>query len=329
VVPGRDPLELSERGRTAYVYAAEVVLALIFLHLRLNFPEIFARGIFLRYWPFIIMAIAFAGVGLSEVFRRQGRMVLAEPLEKTGVFLPVLPVLAYWGMRGTPGFNELGQFTYANVLFIAGLVYAALALTRKSYGFGVMAALMANGGLWAVWGHMQGLEFLQHPQLWLVPAALSVLAATHLNRGKLAEEQLKVVRYAALMVIYVSSTADIWINGVRENPWLPLVLAVLAVGGVMVGILLRVQSFLFLGTLFLVVAISSMIHYAAVTAGSNWPWMVAGIGLGVAIVAVFGMFEKKKQEMVGEVTAGQPVDRNPSLAWRHAHTIVPQAWRLV
>src|SRR5207237_6924415 len=33
VLPGRDPLVLSERGRQGYVYAAEVTAALLFAHL--------------------------------------------------------------------------------------------------------------------------------------------------------------------------------------------------------------------------------------------------------------------------------------------------------
>src|SRR5262249_18475740 len=38
LVPGRDPLGLSERGRTAYVYACEALLALIVLHGRITLP---------------------------------------------------------------------------------------------------------------------------------------------------------------------------------------------------------------------------------------------------------------------------------------------------
>ena len=38
LLPGRDPLGLSEKGRTAYVYAAEAILALLFMHVRLTMP---------------------------------------------------------------------------------------------------------------------------------------------------------------------------------------------------------------------------------------------------------------------------------------------------
>jgi len=38
---------------------------------------------------------AFVGVGLAELFRRQNSLVLAKPLQDTGAFLPLLPVLGF------------------------------------------------------------------------------------------------------------------------------------------------------------------------------------------------------------------------------------------
>ena len=65
-------------------------------------------------------------------------------------------------------------------------------------------------------------------------------------------------------MIYVSSTADIFINGVADAPWLPAVLAGLSIVGVLAGILLRVRAFLYLGTAFLVVALMTIIWHAAI-----------------------------------------------------------------
>jgi len=298
IVPGRDPMDLSEKGRTAYVYAAEVILAILFLHLRLNYPDLFSHRVFRRYWPFIIVLIAFVGVGLSELFRRQHRTVLSDPLEKTGAFLPLLPVLAYWAIGQSEAAEAFrGPFSYAQVLFLAGLVYGVLALLRKSFLFGLLAALTANGGLCVMLSKSIGLGFMEHPQLWVIPGALCVLVAAHLNRERLSADQQRIIRYIALMVIYVSSTADILIARL-DQPWLPLVLAVLSVAGVMAGILLRVQSFLFLGVLFLLLAIAAMIQYASRQVQSIWPWAVAGIVLGAGIVTVFALFEKKREEML-------------------------------
>ena len=95
VRPETDPFRLTDRRRPLYVYAAEGLLLLLFLHLRLSVPGFFPqiRG---QYWAFVVMAIAFAGVGLAEFFNRRQLDILVGPLQRTGVFLPLLPLLAFW-----------------------------------------------------------------------------------------------------------------------------------------------------------------------------------------------------------------------------------------
>ncbi len=155
LVPGRDPFGLSERGRTIYVYAAEGILALLFLHIRLTRPEWFT-GFFSRRWAFIVVFIAFLGVGLSEIFRRQKRLVLAEPLERTGALLPMLPVLGFFLIQRTEG-------DYSLLLVLVGVLYAVLSVSRRSFGFGLLAALAANGGLWYFLHRQEGYEPLRPP----------------------------------------------------------------------------------------------------------------------------------------------------------------------
>ena len=60
LVPGRDPFKLSDARRTIYVYVAEALLALSFMHIRLTMPWLFS-GFFERYWPLVVMVIAFVG----------------------------------------------------------------------------------------------------------------------------------------------------------------------------------------------------------------------------------------------------------------------------
>lgn len=289
-VPGRDPLGLSERGRMVYVYAAEVLVALMFVHLRLTAPWLFQHHIFRRYWPLIIMALSFVGVGLSEVFRRQNRLVLAEPLERTGAFLPLLPVLGFW--------VALPQMHYSMLLLLVGGLYAVLSVMRRSFAFGLMAALAANGALWYLLHRIEGLGFWQHPQFWLIPASGSVLVAAWLNRDRLSAEQTTTIRYLAGTTLYVSSTADIFINGVSVAPWLPFVLAGLSVAGILAGMAMRVRAFLFLGASFLVLALLTMIWHAAVNLQQTWVWYVSGIVLGALIIALFAVFEKKRADIL-------------------------------
>jgi hypothetical protein len=288
VLPGRDPLGLSERGRTAYVYAAEVLLVLLFVHFKMTMPGLFRRGLFIQYWPFILMGIAFLGVGLSEYFRRRQIRVLAEPLEWTGGFLPLLPVLAYWVLPA----NE-----YAIIWFWAGLMYGFMSIFKRSWRFALLGSVAANMGLWVL---LQSSEiyFWKHPQMWVIPLALVVLVAEQLNQDRLKESQSTGIRYLALITIYVSSTADMFIAGVGRSWELALALMVLSVLGVLAGMLLRVRAYLYLGVSFLTLVISTIIWHAGVDQHEPWVLWSSGIVLGLAIYALFMYFEKRRQNVL-------------------------------
>lgn len=287
--PTHDPLSLSERGRMRYVYVAEVMLALLFLHVRLTMPWLFT-GFIERYWPLVVMLIAYFGVVTSEALRRRKLLVLAQPLERTGAFLPLLPVLGFW--------LASSEVDFSLVLFAVGGLYGLLSILRRSFGFGLLAAVAGNTGLWYVWQRTDDYQFLQHPQLWLIPVALSVLFAAYLNEDKLTEDQMAGVRYFSLVTIYVSSTADIFINGVANSPWLPLILGSFSLAGVFAGIVFRIRGLLLLGSIFLLLSIVTMIWYASVNFGWTWLWYVAGIVTGATIIFMFALFEKKRTEVL-------------------------------
>jgi len=298
--PNHDPLSLPERGRMRYVYAAEVMLALLFLHIRLTLPWLFT-GFIERYWPLAVMLIAYFGVVTSEALRRRKLLVLAQPLERTGVFLPMLPVLGFW--------LASSEVDFSLVLFVVGGLYGLLAILRRSFVFGLLAAVAGNGGLWYVFHRTADYQFLQHPQLWLIPVALSVLVAAYLNEDKLTEDQMAGVRYLSLVTIYASSTADIFINGVANSPWLPLILGSFSLAGVFAGIVFRIRGLLLLGSIFLLLSIITMIWYASANLGWTWLWYVAGIVTGATIIFMFALFEKKRSEVLRVVEGLKDWDR--------------------
>jgi hypothetical protein len=305
IMPGRDPLGLSQRKRTLYVYALELLLVVLFLQLRLTMPELF-RGRLIRYWTVAVMFLAFLGVGLSELFERRRLTVLAEPLQRTGMFLPLLPLLAFWlrrlalpeEVRAAPAFVLLEHFDFYALLWtMAALLYALLALTRRSMVLALVAALAGNFALWSLLT-AHGIAFALHPQAWLIPLALIILAAEHINREQLSNETATGLRYLGISMIYVASTADLFITGLGSSLWLPVVLALLSVVGMLWGILCRIRAFLFLGFSFLVVDVFAMIWHAAVDRYHTWVWWACGIVLGVAILALFALFEKRRQDVL-------------------------------
>jgi hypothetical protein len=216
--------------------------------------------------------------------------VLAEPLSRTGAFLPLLPVLGFWVSASEVDFSLL--------LFLVGGLYGLLSILRKSFVFGVFAGIAGNAGLWYLWHRTADFHLFQHPQLWLIPVALSVLVAAYLNEKKLSEDQLASIRYCSLITIYASSTADIFINGVENSPWLPLILSVFSLSGIFAGIVFRIRGLLFLGSVFLLLSVITMIWFASVNLGWTWLWYVAGIMTGATIIFMFALFEKKRTEVL-------------------------------
>ena len=298
-----DPLRLSPSGRQMYVYLAEVLAVLIGVHLRLTKPEWFNLGLIKNYWMLLIMAGAFAGAGLSEWFHRRKLPVLSLPLQRTALLLPLLPAIGFWFQKDpeTP-LSLIGRSP--DVWFLMAAFYGLLAYMRRSLACGLLAVLTANLGLWVALHHFD-IRLLQHPQLWLIPIAMAALAAEFLHRDRLTASQSTFLRYLSLSVIYASSTADMFIDmfmhGADIDWRLPVVLMLLASAGAMAGVVLRIRSFLILGVTFLVLDIVTMIWYAAVDLEQTWIWYASGIVLGAAIIAVFALFEKRRQNLLTAV----------------------------
>jgi hypothetical protein len=305
--------ELADGLRTACVYLAEVLVVLLFLHLRLNVPELFL-GSLGRYWALIVLLAAFVVIGLSELCERHHLRVLAGPLQQTGIFLPLLPILAFWARppafliayahTNAPGLRPLlgsleqmpWQFdAHALVWTLAAAVYGLVAVTRRSRGWAITAALAANFGFWALLMHHEVL-FVVHPQAWIIPVGLILLAATWINHDRLGRDALQTMRYLGLSMIYAASTADLILAGVGDSVWLPVVLVGLALVGVFAGMLLRIRAFLFLGTAFVAGGVVALVWHAAVS--RSWLWYVAGIALGVALIVLFAIFEKRREDVL-------------------------------
>ena len=284
LAPGRDPLALSERGKMAYVYAAEFVGLLLFVHIYFSAPWLFSEEM-RQYWPFIVMAIAFAGVSFSEFARRSGNRVLSEPLYHTGALLPLLPALGFWFI---PAASD-----YSLVMFTIGMMYLVMAMLRNSMANSVMAVVAGNIALWSLLTESERSIFEQ-PQFWFIPPALSVLIASHVNRKSLTASQLASIRYLCMIVIYISSTAQIFVVGIGEALWPPMILATLAVIGAMIGIAFQIRAFLYTGSSFLLLAVVSMVWHAYERLEHAAVWWAFGITLGIAILTLFAFFEKNR-----------------------------------
>ncbi len=295
VLPRHDPLSLRIAGRQAYVYIAQFILALMVAHVVVALPWLLRLGI-REFWPYIAMAVAFGGVGLSDLLRRRQLTVLSEPLQNTMIVLPLAAAIATMGVSS--------KADAAFVMLLAGLVYGSLTLARPSIGTGLLALLFGNVALWFYFNRFPNFSIFHHPQLWLIPPALSVLAVSRFERERLGPANFKYLQFLSLVAIYVSSTSEVFIYGVGETLWSPMILTVLALSGMVAGMMFKSREHLGLGVLFLLIAVAAMVANAHRRLNHVWPWWVFGITLGIIILVIFGLIEKRRnQQRKAEVDA--------------------------
>jgi len=287
VVPKRDPFSLSLEGRQGYVYAAQVLTVIAAAHVYLSMPWLLKTGI-LQYWPYLAIVVSLAGLGVSELLKRRGLEVLSEPIFNTAALIPVLVAMGYWLIDS--------KANAALTFLLSGLIYLGIAVRFRAIWSAAMAMILGNISLWLFYSQ-QSVSFTNHPQLWLIPPAVSVLIAAQLSQSKLTAAQLALIRYICITTIYLSSTSEIFINGLGTRLWPPMVLALLSVVGILAGIMLQVRAFLYLGSVSLLFAMVTMVSHAQQRLEHVWPWWVFGITLGIAILVMFGLFEKRKNDM--------------------------------
>jgi len=295
VLPGKDPFGLSEKYREVYVYGAQAILLMLVIHLRVTMPYLFG-GWFQSIWPMLAVLLGFAGVGVGEWAERRGWAVLANPLRNSGSLLPLLPILAPW--------IAPSQVDHGVTMLVSAVGYGMFGFMRSSPIYITAAIVCANLASWQLL-HKRDLSFAQHPQLWVIPPALCVFAACQYFKDRLTSSQLASIRYASIGSIYVASTSEIFLQGIAKAPWLPIVLAVFSILGILFGIASRIRSMLWLGSMFLAVSMFSILWYAAVDLEQTWLWYVCGIILGATMLFVFGLFEKRREELKKMITGIQ------------------------
>jgi hypothetical protein len=161
----------------------------------------------------------------------------------------------------------------------------------------VTAIALGNAAWWVVLAQRPGWEFLSHPQLWLIPPAVCVLVVAHLYRDRLEARVAASIRYASTLLIYVSSTADMLVQQIGTDLWGPIVLILLALAGMLAGVVLRVRPFLYLGATFVLLGVTSMVWHAQRAFDSVWPWWVFGISTGLCLLIGLMALEKYKPRL--------------------------------
>ncbi len=243
----RERIDLSDQQRMQLIIAAQVIAALACLHVLLckNWSFLGLRA----YWPYIVMGLAFLSVGATQWARRREDHVMSKTLSQTALYLPLIPVVGFWLSGSMNEFSwafQGDQVRYDLLLAIGSVYYIGISAMWKGVIPRIAAVVLGNAAWWVVLVQQPGWSFLTHPQAWLIPPAVCVLVVAHLYRERLDPTISSGIRYAATLVIYISSTADILLQQIGTNIYGPIVLVLLALAGMTAGVVLRVRPFLYL-----------------------------------------------------------------------------------
>ncbi|MCM2371579.1 hypothetical protein [Aporhodopirellula aestuarii] len=295
-------LHLDDSRRRQLLYAAQAIAALTWLHLFLCRSSIAFLGL-RQVWPYIVMLIAFASIGLTQWAIRRGDAVLSETMRRTAMFLPMIPIVGFWlsgsyaSMLHSQDWSWTfyrGTTSYQGLLVVGAIYYGVMSAMWKRGLPRVATVVLANGALWVMLTQMPGWDFLTHPQAWLIPPAVCVLAVAYWQRDQLDPTVGSAIRYGATLVIYLSSTADMLMSEIGSSLWGPVILVLLSLAGMLAGVMLRIKPFLYLGAIFIFMGVTSMVWHATQSIDAVWPWWVFGITTGLLLLSALAGIEKHR-----------------------------------
>ena len=284
--------------RQAAIYAAQIGCVILCAVTYAHFPKLFS-GVLAAWWPIVVFGIAMLSAGLGEWLSRAGQSVIADPVQRSSLILPIIPLAGVWWIKPENSIWLWHEWqSYWLLLLIAAGLFGLHGWLRRSMEIRLVSAMLLLASFWVLLLSQPNLRFMEHPQLWLLPPALATLAFVEWNRRRLEPNVVTAARYGAVLVAYLSSTSEIFLNAFAGQFWQPLLLLVLALGGVAVGIALQVRAFLYCGVAFTSVALLAMVWHAQQAIGQVWPWWAFGIATGIGLIFMLGYFEKNRARVV-------------------------------
>jgi hypothetical protein len=275
--------------RGTYVYTAEIVFILVTVKFYAVFPEWFQLPL-REYWPVFVLLAAVVVQAVAALLKRARVTAVGDPLHNTSLVLPIVAPVAMLFFAS--------NVTADAILALSSLFYFALGATERSRQIAMVGGTLANVALLSFWSKFDMLDFTQHPQLWLIPPAASIALAIHIERDRITKEAASWLRYLCMATIFCSSSSEILIQGIGRSLWPPIVLMVLSVLVGFLGIAFQIRSYLYSGLIFTLFAVVAMVAHAQQSVQHTWPWWVLGISLGIGIMVLFGMFERKRHQLM-------------------------------
>ncbi len=220
-------------------------------------------------------------------------LVLAPRMSgKMGVYRNPFHHLAIWmpGLTATAGIFIWDEVTIRVVEFgCAGLFYNMAPRTGEDRRFYYLAGLFYNVANFVFWDTQQ----LGIAMLWTVPAGLTLLTFTHVNKEDIPKGQRETLRLMGSLLI---SGQSLWHVVAFAEPFHALILGVFAALGVVAALHLRVRAYLAYSTLLLTVDVTAFVVraiYRLSQAGAG----VLVVG-GLILIAIAAVFERSRTTLM-------------------------------
>lgn len=250
-------------------------------------------GLLAAYGRLVTLGLAPFGIGDTAALMAAAYAVFllhqftgSRPLYHLALLLPLLAL-------ATVPWQLASSWTGGTLLAVA-VLYLSLAGTLRNPLPLYLGVLALNGAvyLWApLWADRYGLW-----QLYIVPAAVSVLALLHLHRRELRPKVLSGARLAALSALYAGAGLDVFL---RPELWVFVLALALAMTGIVLGIALRVRAFLYAGVAFLVLNVVGQLARFYPEQGLSRALIL--IGLGATITVGMVVFNLKREEIMQKI----------------------------
>ena len=259
-----------------WIYAIVVLIALLGFYLRLITQGITPVGL----WDTAILIVfAFILFILQHTFR-------SRPLLNLAMLMPLLALF-------TVPF-QLNSLEASLTLLVTGCFYLLVRHDTQRQLPAYLALLAFNTGIY-LWvpGFVQQSQLIQ---VYVIPAALSVLVLLQLHRRELKHSVLMATRLAALSTIYAAATLDVFL---LPDLKIFILAILLSLSGLVLGIALRVRVYLYTGISFLLLNVAGQFiqFYPEQMLGKALVLMF----IGVVIISVMIWFNIKRAAILPKI----------------------------
>lgn len=241
---------------------------------------------------YLLLGFAFLVAGLREVLRRNTQ-VFDTYLARSSLIYGLLGwVYTVW-LQLTDGDTFHGE---TGSLLVAALYYWFSVTRRK--GNVIPAFVFLNIASVLFFFRLEA----TNPQFYVLPAVSSVLIVAQLFKRELAPTQMRRIRLGCSLILVGASTFYNVID-FNESLYYPLVAALVAAVGVVVGISLQVRIYLFVGlSSFVVNTVAVLVHVVRNQPPSQIKLIVGVVFLVVGLVFTgsFLLFQVKRQQILNQ-----------------------------